>query len=29
MGSAVIVNGIPRLLPMVLNSSGRWIKKIV
>jgi predicted phosphodiesterase len=29
MGSGVIINGIPRLLPMVLNSSGRWIKKIV
>ena len=29
MGSAVILNGIPRLLPMVLNSKGKWIGKIV
>jgi hypothetical protein len=29
MGSAVILNGVPRLLPMVLNSKSKWIGKIV
>ena len=29
MGSAVILNGIPRLLPMVLNKHGNWIGDIV
>lgn len=24
----VIINGIPHLIPMVLNSSGRWIKTL-
>ena len=29
VGCGVILDGIPRLLPMVLNNKGRWIKKIV
>ncbi len=29
MGSAVILNGIPRLLPMVLNKHGNWTGDIV
>ena len=29
IGCAVILNGIPRLLPMVLNDKGDWIGKIV
>jgi len=29
IGCAVILNGIPRLLPMVLNEKGDWIGKIV
>ena len=29
MGSAIILNGIPRLLPMVLNKHGNWIRDIV
>ena len=29
VGCGVIIDGIPRLLPMVLNNKGRWIKKIV
>jgi len=29
MGSAIILNGIPRLLPMVINSKSKWIGKIV
>ena len=29
IGCAIILDGHPRLLPMVLNKSGRWIKKLV
>ena len=29
IGCGVILNGIPRLLPMVLNEKGDWIGKIV
>ena len=29
MGCAVIVDGQPKLCPMILNERGRWIKKIV
>ena len=29
IGCGVILDGIPRLLPMVLNNKGRWIGKIV
>ena len=29
LGCGVILNGIPRLLPMVLNNKGDWIGKIV
>lgn len=29
IGTGVLVNGQPRLLPMILNSEGRWIKKLV
>ena len=29
LGCGVILDGIPRLLPMVLNDKGDWIKKIV
>ncbi len=29
IGCGIILNGIPRLLPMVLNNKGRWIGKIV
>jgi len=29
LGCAIILDGIPRLLPMVLNNKGDWIKKIV
>ena len=28
LGCGIILDGIPRLLPMVLNSKGNWIKKI-
>ena len=28
MGCGIINNGIPRLLPMVLNSKGNWIGDI-
>jgi|TARA_R110000751_G_scaffold3061_1_gene15744 predicted phosphodiesterase len=28
-GCGIIIDGIPKLLPMVLNNKGRWIKKIV
>ena len=24
-----VIDGIPKLLPMVLNNKGRWIKKVV
>ena len=29
LGCGIILNGYPRLLPMVLNNGGRWIRKIV
>ena len=29
IGCAAIINGLPKLLPMVLNKHGRWIKKII
>ena len=29
LGCGIILNGVPRLLPMVLNNNGDWIKKIV
>ncbi len=29
VGCGIILDGIPRLLPMVLNNKGRWIGKIV
>ena len=29
VGCGIILNGIPRLLPMVLDKKGRWIGKIV
>jgi hypothetical protein len=29
IGCAVIINGLPKLIPMVLNKSGRWIGKII
>ena len=29
IGCGIIINGIPRLLPMVLNQKGDWIGKIV
>ena len=28
-GCGIIIDGIPKLLPMVLNNKGKWIKKIV
>ena len=29
LGCAVVLDGIPRLLPMVLDDDGNWIKKLV
>jgi len=29
IGCGIIIDGIPRLLPMVLNKKGDWIGKIV
>ncbi len=29
IGSGIIIDGIPRLLPLVLNSKGDWIGKLV
>jgi hypothetical protein len=29
LGCGIILNGVPRLLPMVLDNQGNWIKKIV
>ena len=29
LGCGIILNGVPRLLPMVLNQKGDWIGKIV
>jgi len=28
IGTAVIIDGIPHLVPMVLNGNGRWVKKL-
>lgn len=28
IGSAMIINGLPLLIPMVLNSKGRWIGRL-
>lgn len=28
MGCIVVINGVPQLIPMVLNKNGNWIKKI-
>ena len=29
IGLGMIINGLPKLIPMVLNKHGRWIKKII
>ena len=29
VGTGIILNGIPRLLPMILNDKGKWIKELV
>ncbi len=29
LGCGIILNGVPRLLPMVINNQGNWINKIV
>ena len=29
LGCGILINGYPRLLPLVLNKEGRWIRKIV
>lgn len=29
IGCGIIINGIPRLLPMVLNAKGDWVGKVV
>ena len=29
LGCGIIIDGIPKLLPMVLDDNGNWIKKIV
>jgi len=29
LGCGIIIDGIPRLLPMVLNNKGDWIKRLV
>jgi predicted phosphodiesterase len=29
IGTAVVIEGQPKLCPMILNSQGRWIKKII
>jgi hypothetical protein len=28
IGTVVILNGIPKLIPMVLKNNGRWNRKI-
>jgi predicted phosphodiesterase len=28
-GCGIVIDGIPKLLPMVLNNKGKWIKKLV
>ena len=29
IGCGIIIDGVPRLLPMILDKKGRWIKKLV
>jgi len=29
LGCGIIINGIPRLLPMILNNNGNWNKQLV
>jgi hypothetical protein len=29
IGVGMILDGQPKLLPMILNKEGRWVKKIV
>ena len=29
LGCGIILNGIPRLLPMILDKKGRWIKEVI
>ena len=29
LGCGIILNGVPRLLPMVINNKGNWINQIV
>ena len=29
VGCGIIIDGVPRLLPMMLNARGRWTKKLV
>jgi hypothetical protein len=29
IGVGIILDGQPKLLPMILNKEGRWIRKIV
>ena len=28
IGTAVLINGLPKLIPMVLKNNGRWNRKI-
>lgn len=28
LGCIVVINGVPQLIPMVMNKKGRWIKKL-
>lgn len=28
IGTGIIINGIPRLLPMILDKNGRWVGKL-
>ena len=28
LGCGIIINGVPRLLPMVINDKGNWINQI-
>jgi len=29
LGCLMIINGVPKLIPMILNKKGRWIKQII
>lgn len=29
IGTGIILNGIPQLIPMLLDKNGRWIKKLL